>query len=101
MDTGTFSKILTAGLKRLIDAEPEITKADEVVGDGDCGIALKKGAEAVLRFIDDGKVVSDAVVTVAKLAEVVEESMGGTSGAIYSCVHCFPLPSYHGSDIPV
>lgn len=86
MDTGIFSKILTAGLKKLIGAEQEITKADEIVGDGDCGMALKQGAEAVLRFIADGKVVADAVVTIFKLAEVVEEHMGGTSGAIYSCV---------------
>lgn len=90
MDTAVFSKILTAGLKKLIDAEQEITKADEIVGDGDCGMALKQGAEAVLHFIADDKVVPDAVVTVVKLAEVVEEDMGGTSGAIYSCV----LPSF-------
>lgn len=86
MDVETFSKILTGGLKKLIDAEQEITKADEMVGDGDCGLALKRGAEAVLKFIEDGKVAADAVVTVAKLAEVVEEHMDGTSGAIYSYV---------------
>ncbi|KAH8148368.1 uncharacterized protein LAJ45_07469 [Morchella importuna] len=84
MDTAIFSKILTAGLKNLIEAEPEITKADDIVGDGDCGLALKSGAEAVLKFIDSGKVVPDAVITVAKLAEIVEEHMDGTSGAIYS-----------------
>ncbi|KAL0635520.1 dihydroxyacetone kinase Dak1 [Maublancomyces gigas] len=84
MDIALFSKILAAGLKKVIDAEQEITKADEIVGDGDCGMALKQGAEAVLRFIADDKVVTDAVVTVVKLAEVVEEHMGGTSGAIYS-----------------
>lgn len=87
MDTAIFSKILTAGLKKLIEAEPEITKADDIVGDGDCGLALKSGAEAVLKFIDSGKVVPDAVITVAKLAEIVEEHMDGTSGAIYSYVH--------------
>jgi hypothetical protein len=95
VDTAIFSKILTAGLKKLIEAEPEITKADEIVGDGDCGLALKSGAEAVLKFIDSGKVVPDAVITVAKLAEIVEEHMDGTSGAIYSYVHPpihIPLP---------
>ncbi|KAI5836867.1 Dak1 domain-containing protein [Morchella snyderi] len=84
MDTAIFSRILTAGLKKLIEAEPEITKADDIVGDGDCGLALKSGAEAVLKFIDSGKIVPDAVITVAKLAEIVEEHMDGTSGAIYS-----------------
>lgn len=92
VDTDIFSKILTSGLNKLIGAEQEITNADELVGDGDCGMALKQGAEAVLRFIADGKVAADAVVTVAGLAEVVEEHMGGTSGAIYSFV-LLPLPS--------
>lgn len=86
MDVKIFSETLAAGLKKLINAEQEITKADDIVGDGDCGIVLKRGAEAVLRFIEDGKADTDAVVTIAKLAEVVEAHMDGTSGAIYSCV---------------
>jgi dihydroxyacetone kinase len=32
-------------LRRLIKAEPEITKYDTIVGDGDCGVGLKRGAE--------------------------------------------------------
>lgn len=36
---------LTAGLERLILSEPDVTKYDTVVGDGDCGICLKRGAE--------------------------------------------------------
>ena len=36
---------LTAGLERLIEAEPDVTRYDTVVGDGDCGIGLKRGAE--------------------------------------------------------
>jgi dihydroxyacetone kinase len=36
---------LTIGLKRLIEAEPDVTRYDTIVGDGDCGIGLKRGAE--------------------------------------------------------
>ena len=36
---------LTAGLQRVIAAEPEITRFDTIVGDGDCGTGLKRGAE--------------------------------------------------------
>lgn len=36
---------LTGGLQRLIAAEPDVTRFDTVVGDGDCGIGLKRGAE--------------------------------------------------------
>jgi dihydroxyacetone kinase len=38
---------LTAALERVIDAEPEVTRYDTVVGDGDCGIGLKRGAEGI------------------------------------------------------
>lgn len=35
---------LDKGLQRLIDCETEITEYDNIVGDGDCGITLKRGA---------------------------------------------------------
>jgi dihydroxyacetone kinase len=40
-----FKSALTGGLERIITAEPDITKYDTIVGDGDCGIGLKRGAE--------------------------------------------------------
>jgi len=36
---------LEAGLKALIDSEPEVTHYDVIVGDGDCGTTLNRGAE--------------------------------------------------------
>ncbi|KAI9840754.1 MAG: hypothetical protein M1837_001328 [Sclerophora amabilis] len=75
---------LTAGLHRLIDAEPEVTQYDTVAGDGDCGIGLKRGAEAILKMLAEVGPLEDAAVTVSKIAQVVETSMDGTSGALYS-----------------
>jgi len=43
-----FKTALTEGLDRIVAAEPDITKYDTVVGDGDCGIGLKRGAEGIL-----------------------------------------------------
>ncbi len=43
-----FKTGLTGGLDRVIAAEPDVTKYDTVVGDGDCGIGLKRGAEGIL-----------------------------------------------------
>ena len=40
---------LTNGLYRVIRAEPDITKYDTIVGDGDCGIGLRRGAEGRLQ----------------------------------------------------
>jgi len=36
---------LLAGLEAVVKVEPEVTRYDTVVGDGDCGIGLKRGAE--------------------------------------------------------
>jgi dihydroxyacetone kinase len=45
----TSTAALTAGLRRVIAAEPDVTRFDTVVGDGDCGIGLKRGAECKSR----------------------------------------------------
>jgi dihydroxyacetone kinase len=44
-DMETTLKHLKNGLSAIIAAEPEITKYDDIVGDGDCGTTLKRGAE--------------------------------------------------------
>lgn len=53
LDPETTKTVLTAGLKRIIAAEPDVTRFDTVVGDGDCGIGLKRGAECKFYFFDD------------------------------------------------
>ena len=44
-NVGKVKEALVAGLESVIAAEPEVTRYDTVVGDGDCGIGLKRGAE--------------------------------------------------------
>ena len=70
-------------LKKLIAAEAEVTKFDSVVGDGDCGIGLKRGAEGVLRVLP-GISSDDAMKTFAKICPTIETTMDGTSGALYA-----------------
>ncbi|OGE47613.1 hypothetical protein PENARI_c040G10714 [Penicillium arizonense] len=84
MDIKRAVQILRAGLNRLIAAEPEVTRYDTLVGDGDCGLCLKTGAEAVLQHLNQGQLSDDAALFVTDLAHVVETHMDGTSGAIYS-----------------
>lgn len=45
VDPELAKSALTIALNRLIAAEPDITNYDTIVGDGDCGIGLKRGAE--------------------------------------------------------
>ncbi|KAK2601643.1 hypothetical protein QQS21_004793 [Conoideocrella luteorostrata] len=75
---------LNAALTNLVSSEAQITKYDTLVGDGDCGLCLKTGAQAVLKHISSAPVTSDTVRLVREIAQVVEASMDGTSGALYA-----------------
>ncbi|PNS17643.1 hypothetical protein CAC42_3038 [Sphaceloma murrayae] len=74
---------LGAALEAVIAAEPEITRYDTVVGDGDCGIGLKRGAEAVQKVLSSTKA-TDAALLLDEIIAVVETTMDGTSGALYA-----------------
>ncbi|KAK4054827.1 hypothetical protein OIV83_000751 [Microbotryomycetes sp. JL201] len=82
-DEKTFKDALDAALKSVIAAEPEITKYDTVAGDGDAGLTLKAGAEAVQAQTAQMDF-SDVVSTMVSIGEVAENDMGGTSGGLYS-----------------
>jgi dihydroxyacetone kinase len=82
VDPATLKKALTSGLKRMIAAEPEVTRYDTIIGDGDCGTGLKRGAESILKVLE-GEISDDIVLTVDKFVNAVEATMDGTSGAIY------------------
>ncbi|KAI9711768.1 MAG: hypothetical protein M1820_001913 [Bogoriella megaspora] len=85
VDPALAKKILVAGLERLIKAEPDITNYDTIVGDGDCGIGLKRGADGILKMLNkSSKQPSDAAVFLDKVIQVVETTMDGTSGALYA-----------------
>ncbi|KAF7512114.1 hypothetical protein GJ744_002276 [Endocarpon pusillum] len=84
LDPHLASKALTAGLEKMIACEPDVTRYDTIVGDGDCGIGLKRGAEALVSELKQGELSTDAVAFVNKIVSVVENSMDGTSGAIYA-----------------
>ncbi|KAI3402927.2 DAK2 [Candida oxycetoniae] len=84
----SFEAHLIAALNNLLEAEPKITHFDTLVGDGDCGETLAAGANAILKALKDDKSfqehLSDPIATLYRITELVEDSMGGTSGGIYS-----------------
>lgn len=83
VDPAVVKKVLNAGLQRVIKAEPEVTRYDTIVGDGDCGVGLKRGAEAIQSLLTN-ELSDDVVKTVNRIVTVVENVMDGTSGAIYA-----------------
>ncbi|KAF2225964.1 Dak1 domain-containing protein [Elsinoe ampelina] len=74
---------LGAALDAVIAAEPDITKYDTVVGDGDCGIGLARGAEAVKKVLSSTSA-TDAALLLDEITATVETTMDGTSGALYA-----------------
>lgn len=68
----------------MIAAESDVTRFDSIVGDGDCGIGLKRGAEAILRLLESTNISDDAVLSLEKIVQLVETNMDGTSGALYT-----------------
>ena len=78
-----FPALVKAAATALSDAEPLLTKYDTIVGDGDCGITMKRGATCVLEQLNSGVLATDHPVTLcAGLANAVSQSMGGTSGVL-------------------
>ncbi|KAL7578740.1 hypothetical protein ACA910_015973 [Epithemia clementina (nom. ined.)] len=82
----TAKKMITAASTQLAESEPLLTKYDTIVGDGDCGTTMKRGALEILNRLqqqDSSDGAWDHPVTLYNaLAGAVSASMGGTSGVL-------------------
>ncbi|KAG8952188.1 Dihydroxyacetone kinase 2 [Tulasnella sp. 419] len=84
-DPKAFLESISRAAEAVIRAEPEITQQDVIAGDGDAGLTLKAGGVAVLNAIQSGRLQPNNVISaILTIAEIVDEDMGGTSGALYS-----------------
>ncbi|OMH82260.1 Dihydroxyacetone kinase 1 [Zancudomyces culisetae] len=83
-DSVLWSEIITSVYNNVQKEEPEITRLDTVMGDGDCGEVLLSGAKSVFDALKAGELPTDSpATTMMKISNLVEASMGGTSGVIY------------------
>ncbi len=71
---------IDAVCRALLDQEAELTRLDQVVGDGDLGTALARGARAWLQNPIDGS----AAQLLRRLSEHARREIGGTSGPLYA-----------------
>jgi len=80
-----FTKALRTACTKANEAEPQITKYDLLMGDGDCGEAVSGACTAILSKLDSGAVTRSGSVFGA-LDEVASslEDIGGSLGAILS-----------------
>lgn len=83
IDPSILEQMLRNACNALVEAEPDLTKWDTVMGDGDCGETLKTGATSLLAALDSGLAKSGSIVKVLhELEDIVESKMGGTLGGI-------------------
>jgi len=74
---------IEAAAKALIADEPRLTALDQAVGDGDLGLNLARGSQAILAELDDYRHL-DRPAALRRLSATVRKSVGGTSGALYA-----------------
>lgn len=83
IDPRTLDSMLRKACDNLIQAEPDLTKWDTIMGDGDCGETLKTGAQHLLAALDRKLASGGSVIAVLQeLEDIVESKMGGTLGGI-------------------
>ncbi|KAI5920943.1 dihydroxyacetone kinase [Camillea tinctor] len=83
IEPALLEKMLRTACNAIVEAEPDLTKWDTVMGDGDCGETLKTGATSLLVSLDKKLAANGSVVAVLQdLEEIVEGKMGGTLGGI-------------------
>ena len=77
-------KAIMGACDAVLKAEADLTRWDQIVGDGDCGITQKRGAEKVTEMLGNGGIdVAKPAQMMNDLAEAVGKSMGGTSGVLF------------------
>ncbi len=79
---GPLRRGLLAACAALREAEPELTRMDGEVGDGDLGTGLDRGARAVEGELDGYP--ADAAGALRGASATVRRAIGGTSGPLYS-----------------
>ena len=81
----TLESALRQACNRIVEVEPDLTKWDTIMGDGDCGETFKTGCVALLEELDNGLSKTGSVLEVLQaVGEITETKMGGTLGAILS-----------------
>ncbi|KAK4159221.1 putative dihydroxyacetone kinase [Cladorrhinum sp. PSN259] len=84
IDPTLLERMLRGACEALIAAEPDLTKWDTIMGDGDCGLTLETGAKALLEAVTKHNLAANGSVVevLTELEDILESKMGGTLGGI-------------------
>ncbi|KAH7158221.1 Dak1 domain-containing protein [Dactylonectria estremocensis] len=83
-DPALLTAVLRRGCDAAIAAEPKLTEWDMVMGDGDCGEAVKGVSEAIIALLDGPHSIAadGSIFTALFVILQAVDDMGGTLGAI-------------------
>ncbi|CAH0021398.1 unnamed protein product [Clonostachys rhizophaga] len=85
VSTTVLKGLIASITKTVTEDEPKITEYDTLAGDGDCGQTLLNGVNGLVKELDgDQQSTIDIGDLFRRIASTAENSMGGTSGAIYA-----------------
>ncbi|XP_034713029.1 triokinase/FMN cyclase isoform X1 [Etheostoma cragini] len=85
---GPLSPVMRKALEMvcstLLEKQEELNSLDRAAGDGDCGNTHAQAAKAIREWLQDHVVPGCPGQLLSVLAGLVQEKMGGSSGALYS-----------------
>ncbi|XP_056881859.1 triokinase/FMN cyclase isoform X2 [Takifugu flavidus] len=76
--------VLVRVCSTLLEKQEELNSLDRAAGDGDCGNTHSQAAKAIREWLQDHTVPACPGNLLSVLAGLVQEKMGGSSGALYS-----------------
>ncbi|KAG0338460.1 Dihydroxyacetone kinase 2 [Podila humilis] len=79
-----WENVIETVYKNVIENEPEVTRLDQIMGDGDCGKVLLSGVSAIHDASTKSELpLNNPSSALARMSAIIEGAMGGTSGIIY------------------
>jgi dihydroxyacetone kinase len=81
-DNEKVRRAIEAACRALLQAEPKLTELDRVTGDGDLGVSMARGANAVLAALPEYPL-QDIPATLKALGNTLRRELGGSSGPLY------------------
>lgn len=86
VDAASLERALRSACSAAIAAEPDLTKWDIEMGDGDCGEAVVGMCQGIVRKLDAGLCKSGKIFHILDEIDEAVEEIGGTLGAIVAII---------------
>ncbi len=84
MNLSHIRKIMLFTAQRMVEIEPELTALDQIIGDGDHGIGIKRGFTSIIELLHDENFQPEDIGDLfTQIGTKLMTSMGGASGAIF------------------